>query len=147
MLAMLAVLAVTGAAPAKSGLGQALLSESEKCALARLEIATTTTAFEIAIQDQRLPTENVGKELGRPGLVGAGRSLIRAIGNRVAGALHMRAGRLARPVGRFVLLEFGFQILSIQRASTTAPSTRSPHRPATPGLRLAADAISNPLGF
>lgn len=53
------------AAPTQRDLGQAARAQSEEGALSGAEIARATAAFEVTIQDQRLPAQDLGKEFGR----------------------------------------------------------------------------------
>ena len=135
---------MTSTAATKGDLRQTLLSESQECTLARSQYSLASTAFESAIQDQRLPTQNFGKEFG-----GVRSSLARSRGLRRGRRVRRSIGRI---IGRLVSREFGFDVhIRIGVMVVTARVATSPAPASVPSVMtrsgLIANAFANAFGF
>jgi len=134
----------TGASPAECDLGQALLSEAEEGALPGGQIPLTAAACEIAVQDQGLPSQDLGKELGG----------VRSVPLRVRFFRGCRGvgGGDARIFGRLVSREFGFDVRvgfrgALRAAGVSATAPRTSNRSARTRCGLIANAFANTLRF
>jgi hypothetical protein len=135
--------ATSGTTTAQSGLGQTLLAQTQKRTLTRGQISFASTTLEIAIEDQRLPAEDVGKEFGR-----SGSSFCRA---RLAGRSGLILRSATRSFGRFVSPEFR---LDVDIPVYVTPTSRPPSSPAHASMApsnarrgLFTNALANPFGL
>lgn len=120
--------------PAEGDLSQPLTRDPEERALAGVERPRTTTAFEVPIQNQGLPSEHLGKQIGWPAFF---RGIGARLGRGLIGIPRHRRGRVQW---------FGFgslvtpQLVLDVRSEASATSARR-------GIELIANPIAYPFSL